>query len=63
MDDYTKGILNEAPTDMDGVILTPVTEHHFEVIEDPEYLDLNQAELFHYLTAKLLFLCKCTANV
>ena len=58
MDDYIKGILNEAPTDMDGVILTLVVEHLFEVSEDPEYLNLNQAKLFHHLTAKLLFLCK-----
>ena len=58
MDDYMKGILDEAPANMDGVVLTPVAEHLFDVNEDAESLDLAQAELFHHLTAKLLFLCK-----
>jgi hypothetical protein len=31
MDDYTKGILNKAPMDMDGVVLTLAAEHLFEV--------------------------------
>ena len=58
MDNYAKGILDEAPADMDGVVLTPVVEHLFDVNEDAESLDPAQAELFHHLMAKLLFLCK-----
>ena len=58
MDDYVKGIIDEAPSDMDGVVLTPVAEHLFDVKEDAESLNMAQAELFHHLTAKLLFLCK-----
>ena len=60
MDDYIKGIINEAPSNRDGVVLvlTPAVEHLFSVNEDAEPLGSAQAELFHHLTAKLLFLCK-----
>ena len=34
MDDYAKGILDEAPADMDGVVLTLVAEHLFDVNKD-----------------------------
>ena len=61
MDDYIQGIINEEPSDMDGVVLIPVVEHLFDAVnQDAESLDMAQAELFHHLTAKLLFLCKCT---
>ena len=46
MDDYVKAILNEA------------VNHLFDVNPDAESLDMAQAELFHHLMAKLLFLCK-----
>ena len=58
MDNYVKAILDEAPHDMDGVVLTPAVDHLFDVNPDAESLDTAQAELFHHLTAKLLFLCK-----
>ena len=58
MDDYVKGIIDEAPPDMDGVVLTPVADHLFDVNQDAESLDTAQAELFHHPTAKLLFVCK-----
>ena len=58
MDDYVKGIIDEALPNMDGVVLTPAAEHLFDVNEDAELLDASQAELFHHLTTKLLFLCK-----
>ena len=58
MDNYAKGILDKAPADMDGVVLTPAVEHLFDVNNDEEPLDPTQAELFHHLTDKLLFLYK-----
>ena len=60
MDNYTKGILDEAPADMDGVVVTPAAEHLFKVNNDAECLDPKKVKLFHHLTAKLLFLCKCS---
>ena len=58
MDDYVRAILDDAPRDMDGVVLTPAADHLFDVNPDAKSLDTAQAELFHHLTAKLLFLCK-----
>ena len=58
MDDSVKAILDEAPPDMDGVVLTPAVDHLFDMNPDAESLDMAQAELFHHLMAKLLFLCK-----
>jgi hypothetical protein len=58
MDDYVEGILAEAPAEMTGVAPTPAAEHLFDVSETPEYLDEASSQLFHHLTAKLLFLCK-----
>ena len=59
MDDYMQGILNEAPADMDGAMLTPAAQHLFEVDNAAKCLPPEKAELFHHLMAKLLFLCKC----
>jgi Reverse transcriptase (RNA-dependent DNA polymerase)/Zinc knuckle len=58
MDDYVEDILSEVPEDMGGVAATPAAEHLFDVSENPTYLDDENAQLFHHLTAKLLFLCK-----
>jgi hypothetical protein len=58
MDDYVQDLLDEAPEDMLGTVATPAGEHLFTVTENPTYLDDPDAELFHHLTAKLLFLCK-----
>jgi hypothetical protein len=58
MDDYVQDLLDEAPEDMLGTAATPAGEHLFTVTENPTYLDDPDAELFHHLTAKLLFLCK-----
>ena len=55
-DEYVKAILDEAPPDMDGVVLTPAADHLFDVNLDAKSLDMTQAELFHHLMAKLLFL-------
>ena len=58
MDDYVRAILDKAPPDMARVVLTPAADHLFDVNPDAKSLDTAQAELFHHLTAKLLFLCK-----
>jgi hypothetical protein len=58
MDEYVEGLLAEAPEDMSGTAATPAAAHLFEVSETPEYLDDETLQLYHHLTAKLLFLCK-----
>jgi hypothetical protein len=58
MQDCVCGILEEAPEDMDGKAITPATLNLFMVREDAEKLDDRKAEMYHHLTAKLLYLCK-----
>jgi hypothetical protein len=58
MEDYIEGLLDDAPADMDGEAPTPAAQHLFTVNDNGEKLGLDDAELFHQLTAKLLFLGK-----
>jgi hypothetical protein len=58
MDDYVQDLLDEAPGGMAGTAATPAGEHLFTVSDNPTYLEEPEADLFHHLTAKLLFLCK-----
>ena len=58
MEHYIKGVLDEAPNDMNRVPNTPDSTQLFQV--NPSALNLSRqtAELFHHLVAMLLFLCK-----
>ena len=59
MDDYIKRLLEEAPEDMKGVAATPAANHLFKINKkNPSYLDNKQADFFHHMVAKLLYLCK-----
>ena len=58
MDDYVKDLLDEAPEDMGGTATMPAADHLFTISQEPKYLDDATSELFHHLTAKLLFLAK-----
>jgi len=61
MEEYVKGVIDEAPDDMKGESPTPVPNHLFMVntTESPIMLDSKESEMFHHITARLLFLCKC----
>ena len=59
MEEYVKTLLEETPADMSGEACTPAANHLFEVnVNSPTLLDADKSELFHHITAKLLFLCK-----
>jgi hypothetical protein len=59
MDDYVDNILAEARDDMEGASTSPAAEHLFEVNNtDPDLLSEMDAQYFHTMTAKLLFLSK-----
>jgi hypothetical protein len=59
MDDYMENVLNDAPSDMDGKAATPAdAEHLFKVNANAKKLDSDDLDMFHSMTAKLLFLCK-----
>jgi hypothetical protein len=59
MEQYIDEIFKNLPEDMQkGTAATPAAEHLFKTRSDAGYLDKPTAELFHRITAQLLFLCK-----
>jgi hypothetical protein len=58
MADYVKGILDEAPSDMDGTAASPAANHLFSVNDKSDKINTEKANLYHRLTAKLLYLTK-----
>jgi hypothetical protein len=58
MEDYVEEMLQDLPEDMAGSATTPAAEHLFQVNEDAEALSSKDSDLFHSVTAKLLFLGK-----
>jgi hypothetical protein len=58
MKDYIDKMLKDLPTDMEGEAITPAAQYLFKISEDTIKLGEDQAQVFHFYTAKLLFLCK-----
>jgi hypothetical protein len=59
MDQYVNELLDNVPEDYGtGIATTPAATHLYDVNPDAEKLEQKKAELFHTLTAKLLFLSK-----
>jgi hypothetical protein len=58
MDDYVESVLEEAPSDMDGEAETPAAEHLFTVQDNAPKVTKDIGDLYHSLTARLLFLSK-----
>jgi hypothetical protein len=58
MADYVKGILDEAPLDIDRTAASPTANHLFSVNDKSDKIDAKRADLYHQLTAKLLYLSK-----
>jgi hypothetical protein len=58
MEEYIWELLEETPEDMAGVCATPAANHLFQVNNQPVLLSQERSDLFHHLTAKLLYLSK-----
>jgi hypothetical protein len=58
MNQYIKEMLEEAPSDMNGIAITPAADHLFTVNNELTLLSTEDGETFHHLTAKLLHLSK-----
>jgi hypothetical protein len=59
MKEYISEMLSEAPPDMDGESPTPAASHLFDInTESPVKLCSSKTEIFHPMTAQLLFLSK-----
>ena len=51
-------ILNDLPDDFNGTAVTPAANHLFDINDDCPKLSTDKSELFHHITAQLLFLAK-----
>ena len=51
-------VLNDLPDDFNGTAVTPSANHLFDINEDCPKLSTDKSELFHHITAQLLFLAK-----
>ena len=58
MENYIDEIMTHLPVDMSGTATTPAGDHLFKTRDNATKLDEKTAELFHHVTAQLLFLCK-----
>ena len=56
--DYVKKILSELPADMNGESATLAATYLFDVNPKSARLPEREAEFYHRMVAKLLFLCK-----
>eukprot|EP00957_Ditylum_brightwellii_P035791 2713999-Ditylum_brightwellii.AAC.1 len=56
--DYINKSLGDLSNEYGGEAVTPVANHLFKINEDAEKLDKEDAEFFHHIVAKLIFLCK-----
>ena len=56
MEQYIDEVMKDLPKEFGGMAETPAAEHIFKTRSDAGYLDQETAELFHHVTAQLLFL-------
>ena len=55
MEKYLDTMLEELPANMDGFASTPAADHLFKTRDNVDKLDKETADLFHRVTAQLLF--------
>ena len=55
MEEYLDGMIEDLPEDMDGTAATPAADHLFRTRGNAPKLDEKRAELFHRVTAQMLF--------
>ena len=58
MEEYLDEILSELPEDMNGVATTPAVDHLFKTRNSAPKLNKERAELFHRVTAQILFVAQ-----
>ena len=59
MQDYVQNMIDESPEEiMKGAMSSPAANHLFEVNPEAEKLGTVNAETYHHLVAKLLYLAK-----
>jgi len=58
MQGYIDQNILEAPSDMKGTAAMPAANYLYNIEATSQLLHKDQAELFHHITAQLLYLCK-----
>ena len=58
MEAYLDEMLTDLPEDMGGVATTPAADHLFKVRDSAPKLNEERAELFHRVTAQMLFVAQ-----
>ncbi len=58
MQGYVDQIISEAPSDMRGTAATPTANYLYDIDTTLQLLHKDQADMFHHITAQLLYLCK-----
>jgi hypothetical protein len=58
MEEYIDEILTGLPEDMNGMATTPAADHLFKTRSDAPKLNKERAELFHRVTAQILFVAQ-----
>jgi hypothetical protein len=58
MDDCVENLLRDVPDDMAGAAATPAAANLFKADDAAKDLCCEEADIFHSLTARLLFLCE-----
>ena len=62
MENYVDEIIKNLPEDMGGTATTPAGEYLFKTHDNATKLDEEIAELFHHVTAQLLFFLQARAT-
>jgi len=57
---YIEKLIEESPTDMQGLATTPASSYLFNTDPGCKKLSKERRQLFHHLVSKLLYLSKCT---
>ncbi len=58
MENYIKGVMKHLPKEFDGTAATPAADRLFKTCDSAPKLNKQDGDLFHHMTAQLLFLCK-----
>ena len=58
MEDQVMEAIKLFGEELEGTVTSPAQHHLFQVNEDAEPLDKNKKEIFHSVTAKIMYLVK-----
>jgi len=57
MYNYIQNMLDELPLEIQSIARTLAVSHQFDLNPEGKKLNVERAQLFHHIVAKLLYLC------